>query len=63
MKESSTGFHLIVVIFMAVLIAYGVSWYIKNNSDLVSKITPEQLSSFTAEDIEYRPGSKKFKYW
>ncbi len=53
MKESSTGFHLIVVIFMAVLIAYGVSWYIKNNSDLVSKITPEQLSSFTAEDIEY----------
>ena len=53
MKENSITFPVIVVVFLAALMAYGVSWYAKNNSDLSSKITPEQLASFTAEDIEY----------
>ena len=53
MKENSIFFPLIVVIFLATLMAYGVSLYIKNNSDLSSAITQEQLASFTDETIEY----------
>ena len=53
MKENSIIFPLIVVIFLATLMAYGVSWYAKNNSDLSSAITKEQLASFTDENIEY----------
>ena len=53
MKENSIVFPVIVVIFLAVLMVYGVSWYVKQNSDLSSKITPEQKASFTAENIEY----------
>lgn len=53
MKENSIFFPLIVVICLATLMAYGVSWYVKNNSDLSSAITPEQLASFTNENIEY----------
>lgn len=53
MKENSIFFPLIVVIFLATLMAYGVSWYAKNNSDLSSAITQEQLASFTDESIEY----------
>ena len=53
MKENSIFFPLIVVIFMATLMAYAVSWYIKSNGDLSSAITQEQLASFTNENIEY----------
>lgn len=53
MKENSIIFPLIVVIFLATLLAYGVSWYAKKNSDLSAAITQEQLASFTDENIEY----------
>ena len=52
MKENSIFFPVVVVIFLAVLLAYGVSWYARSNSDLSSKISEEQLASFTA-DVEY----------
>ena len=53
MKENSIFFPLIVVIFLAVLMAYGVSWYAKESNDLSSQISPEQLKSFTNPDVEY----------
>ena len=53
MKENSIFFPLIVVIFLAVLITYGVSWYAKESGDLSSQITKEQLASFTNSDVEY----------
>ena len=53
MKENSIIFPVIVVVFLAALMAYGVSWYAKSNNDLSAKISKEQLASFTAEDIEY----------
>lgn len=53
MKENSIFFPLIVVIFLAVLLAYGVSWYAKESNDLSSKITKEQLASFTNDKVEY----------
>ncbi|MBO7605984.1 MAG: hypothetical protein J6S61_05975 [Elusimicrobiaceae bacterium] len=53
MKENSIFFPLTVVIFLAVLMAYGVSWYAKESNDLSSKITKEQLDSFTNPDVEY----------
>lgn len=53
MKENSVVFPIIIVVFLAALMAYGVSWYAKSNNDLSSKISKEQLASFTAEDIEY----------
>ena len=53
MKENSIFFPLIVVIFLAVLMAYGVSWYAKESNDLSSQITPEQLKSFTNPNVEY----------
>ena len=53
MKENSIFFPLIVVIFLAVLMAYGVSWYAKESGDLSSQITQEQLKSFTNPDVEY----------
>ena len=53
MKENSIVFPVIVVIFLAALMAYGVSWYAKSNSDLSSKISKEQLASFTDESIDY----------
>lgn len=53
MKENSVFFPLIVVIFLAVLLAYGVSWYAKESNDLSSKITKEQLASFTNDKVEY----------
>ena len=53
MKENSIFFPVIVVAFLAMLMAYGVSWYAKNSSDLSSAITKEQLASFTDESIEY----------
>ncbi len=53
MKENSTFFHVIVVMFLAVLITYGVSRYAKESSDLSSKITKEQLASFTNDKVEY----------
>ena len=53
MKENSIFFPLIVVIFLAVLMAYGVSWYAKDSNDLSSKITKEQLASFTNDKVEY----------
>ena len=53
MKENSIFFPLIVVIFLATLMAYGVSWYVKSNGDLSSAITQEQLASFTNENVEY----------
>ena len=53
MKENSIFFPLIVVIFLAVLLAYGVSWYARESGDLSSKITKEQLASFTNDKVEY----------
>ena len=53
MKENSIFFPLVVVMFLAVLLAYGVSWYAKESSDLSSKITKEQLASFTNDNVEY----------
>lgn len=53
MKENSIFFPLIVVIFLAVLMAYGVSWYAKESNDLSSKISKEQLASFTNDKVEY----------
>ena len=53
MKENSVVFPVIVVVFLAALMAYGVSWYAKSNNDLSTEISQEQLASFTAEDIEY----------
>ena len=53
MKENSIFFPLIVVIFLAVLMAYGVSWYAKDSNDLSSKISKEQLASFTNDKVEY----------
>ncbi len=53
MKENSIFFPVIVVIFLAVLMAYGVSWYARESNDLSSQITKEQLSSFTNNNIEY----------
>ena len=53
MKENSIFFPLIVVIFLAVLMAYGVSWYAKESNDLSSQITKEQLASFTNSEVEY----------
>ncbi len=53
MKENSIFFPLIVVIFLAVLLAYGVSWYAKESNDLSSKITKEQLASFTNDKVDY----------
>lgn len=53
MKENSIIFPVIVVVFLAALMAYGVSWYAKSNNDLSAEISKEQLASFTAEDIEY----------
>ena len=53
MKENSIFFPLIVVIFLAALIAYGVSWYAKESNDLTSKISQEQLNSFVNDEVEY----------
>lgn len=53
MKENSIFFPLIVVIFLAVLLAYGVSWYAKESNDLSSKVSKEQLASFTNDKVEY----------
>ena len=53
MKENSIFFPVIVVIFLAVLIAYGVSWYAKQSNDLSSQISKDRLSSFTNENIDY----------
>lgn len=53
MKENSIFLPLIVVIFLAVLIAYGVSWYAKESNDLSSGISKEQLNSFTNDKVEY----------
>ncbi len=53
MKENSIFFPVIVVVFLAVLITYGVSWYAKESNDLSSQISKEQLSSFTNNEIEY----------
>lgn len=53
MKENSIFFPLIVVAFLAVLMAYGVSWYAKESNDLSSKISKEQLASFTNDKVEY----------
>ncbi len=53
MKENSIFFPLIVVIFLAVLITYGVSRYAKESGDLSSQITKEQLASFTNDKVEY----------
>ncbi len=53
MKENSIFFPVIVVMFLAVLLAYGVSWYAKESNNLSSKITKEQLASFTNDKVEY----------
>ncbi|MBQ2312743.1 MAG: hypothetical protein II183_01105, partial [Elusimicrobiaceae bacterium] len=53
MKENSIFFPLIVVVFLAVLLAYGVSWYAKESNDLSSKVSKEQLASFTNDKVEY----------
>ncbi len=53
MKENSIFFPVTVVIFLAVLLAYGVSWYAKESNDLSSKISKEQLASFTNNKVEY----------
>ena len=53
MKENSIFFPVTVVIFLAVLLAYGVSWYAKESNDLSSKISEEQLASFTNNKVEY----------
>lgn len=53
MKENSIVFPVIIVVFIAALMAYGVSWYAKSSSDLSSKISKEQLASFTDESIDY----------
>ena len=53
MKENSIFFPVIVVIFLAVLMVYGVSWYAKESNDLSSKISQEQLASFTNDKLEY----------
>ena len=53
MKENSIFFPLIVVIFLAVLMDYGVSLYAKESNDLSSQISKEQLASFTNSEVEY----------
>ena len=53
MKENSIFLPVLVVIFLAVLLAYGVSRYAKESNDLSSKISKEQLASFTNDNVEY----------
>lgn len=54
-KNNSLVFPIIVVIFLATVLAYLVSIYAKNRSDLSKSITPEQLASFTLDTVEYNP--------
>lgn len=53
-KESSTGLHILAVVLLATVLAYGVSFYVKRASDLSRAITPEQLASFKLDSVEYK---------
>ena len=49
-KETSNNFiNILILIFMAMVIAYPVSLFIKNRSDLSQAITEEQRQSFIAD--------------
>ena len=56
-KETSNNFlSILILIFIAMVIAYPVSLFIKNTSDLSKAITPEQRQAFIAdEEIKITP--------
>ncbi len=57
-KETSNNFlNILILIFMAMVIAYPVSLFIKNRSDLSKAITDEQKQSFIS-DREDEPSVK-----
>ena len=57
-KETSNNFiNILILIFMAMVIAYPVSLFIKNRSDLSKAITPEQKESFIS-DKEEKPSER-----
>lgn len=57
-KETSNNFiNILILILMAMVIAYPVSLFIKNRSDLSKAITPEQRQSFIS-DREDEPSVK-----
>ena len=59
-KESSNNFiNILIILFMALVIAYPVSLFIKNRSDLSDAITEEQRNSFIS-DQEIKLPSKNY---
>lgn len=59
-KETSNNFiNILIILFMALVIAYPVSLFIKNRSDLSTAITEEQRNSFIS-DQEMKIPSKNY---
>lgn len=50
-QESNNFLNIIILLFLAVVIAYPVSSFIKNRSDLSTAITPEQRDSFVSNEV------------
>ncbi len=67
-QESNNFFNIIILLFLALVIAYPVSLFIKNRSDLSKAITPEQREAFVSTEdfsqnaqnnlIELEPGAR-----
>lgn len=68
-KESSNNFiNILFVLFLAMVVAYPVSLFIKNRRDLAQAITPEQRQAFISNEefaqnaqsnlMELEPGSR-----
>ena len=66
-QESNNFLNIIILLFLAVVIAYPVSLYIKQTNDLSKAITPEQRQAFVSNEefdnlqnslLDITPGSR-----